>query len=69
MMLKAIRYLCPMLGRFVVYYNDNDSEHRKNTRNDDVSTKKIRSRTRCRCRINFYLHNFSYLLEIGGGGA
>ena len=34
---------------FGVYYNDNEYEPRKNTRNDDVSTQKFRSRTR-RCR-------------------
>ena len=35
---------------FVVYYNDTEYEPRKNTRNDDVSTQKFRSRTHCRCR-------------------
>ena len=36
---------------FVVYYNDNEQEPRKNTRNDNVSTQKFRSRTRCRSEI------------------
>ena len=40
---------CPF--HFVVYYNDNEYEPRKNTRNDDVSTQKFRSRTRCRSEI------------------
>ena len=35
---------------FVVYYNDNEYEPRNNTRNEDVSTQKFYSRTRCRCR-------------------
>ena len=34
---------------FVIYYNENKLEHRKNTRNDDVSTQKYRFRTRRRC--------------------
>ena len=37
--------------QIVVYYNDNEYEPRKNTRNDDVSTQKFRSRTRCRSEI------------------
>ena len=36
---------------FVVYYNDNELGPRKNTRNDDVSTHKFCSRTRCRSEI------------------
>ena len=34
--------------RIVVYYNDDEYEPRKSTRNDDVSTQNFRSRTRCR---------------------
>ena len=36
---------------FVVYYNDDEEEPRKNTRNDDVSTQKFCSRSRCRSEI------------------
>ena len=39
------------LVHFVDFYNDNEYEHMKNTRNDDVSTQKFRSRTRCHSEI------------------
>ena len=55
----AVVFLTPLLTKrwttrrfhFVVYYNDNEYEHMKNTRNDDASTQKFRSRTRCRSEI------------------
>ena len=39
------------VNRVVIYDNDNEYEPRKNTINDDVSTQKFRSRTRCRSEI------------------
>ena len=45
----TMKYCCPF--HFVVYYNDNEEESRKNTRNDNVSTQKFRSPTRCHSEI------------------